>query len=100
MNQQPQEQASADAPQEIEGQQGQEQLQSESSEAMTPSEEGKNAVGKFGDLIKKPAVGGTVAGAAALGAAAVFGVWEAAIGAGVAYVAYRVLRKRPPHNEQ
>jgi hypothetical protein len=74
------------------------QPSSEMAQTEMTADEAGNAIARVGELMKKPAVGGSVAGAIALGAAVVFGAWEAAVGAGVAYVAYRLLRKKtnPP----
>jgi hypothetical protein len=48
----------------------------------------------FERVMRAPAVGATVTGAVVLGAAAAFGVLEAAVAAGAAYATYLVLRKR------
>jgi len=50
--------------------------------------------GSLAELARRPAAGGTIAGAVVLGAAALFGALEAAVGAGAGYLAYRVLRRR------
>jgi hypothetical protein len=53
--------------------------------------------GEQGPIVKfmtSPGTVGTLTGAVVLGAAVLWGALEAAIGAGAAYVAYRVLRKR------
>lgn len=52
---------------------------------------GMALVGRF---LKKPPVGGTIAGAITLGLAATLGVLEAAVAGGVAYGVYAVLRKK------
>jgi hypothetical protein len=48
----------------------------------------------LGHVMRTPAVGATVTGAVVLGAAAAFGVLEAAVAAGAAYATYLVLRKK------
>jgi hypothetical protein len=53
-----------------------------------------NAMERFGEVVKKPAVGASIAGTLVLGAAAAFGVLEAAVAAGAAYAAYLALRRR------
>ena len=62
--------------------------------AMETVEEEKRAVENFGGKLKRPAVGASLAGAIALGAAVTFGVLEAAIGGVVAYGTYRILRRK------
>jgi hypothetical protein len=57
-------------------------------------DEGRRAIERAGDTMKKPTVGAAVAGAIVLGAAAGFGVTEAALAVGAAYVVYRLLRKK------
>jgi hypothetical protein len=49
--------------------------------------------------MKNPAAIGTAAGAVVLGAAAVWGALETAVGAGAAYVTYRLLRRRHESTE-
>jgi hypothetical protein len=56
--------------------------------------QGRAAVARWTQAIKRPVTAATVAGAVVVGAAVVFGVGEVAVGAGVAYVAYRALKKR------
>jgi hypothetical protein len=56
--------------------------------------QGKAAVTRWKQAIKGPVTGATVTGAVVLGAVLVFGFAEAAVGAGAAYVAYRILKKR------
>jgi hypothetical protein len=51
---------------------------------------------RMGDVMKTPSVGASITGALVLGVAATFGVLEAAIAAGAAYGAYRILRKKRP----
>jgi hypothetical protein len=58
--------------------------------------EGKAAAGRWAAAFKRPVAGAAVAGGVVLGAALVFGLGEAVVGAGAAYLAYRVLRKRTP----
>jgi hypothetical protein len=53
----------------------------------------------LGKLMKSPAAIGTATGAVVLGAAAIWGALEAVVGAGAAYVAYRILRKRDDSRE-
>lgn len=57
-------------------------------------EEGKEAVQQIGGVLSRPGVGATVTGGLVLGAAVMFGIPEAIVGAGAAYVAYRVLKRR------
>ena len=54
---------------------------------------------RFSQFMKRPSVGASIAGAVVLGAAAGFGVLEAAVGAGAAYAAYRLLRGRGSSTE-
>jgi hypothetical protein len=54
---------------------------------------------RISQFMKRPSVGASIAGAVVLGAAAGFGVLEAAVGAGAAYAAYRLLRGRGSSNE-
>jgi hypothetical protein len=48
----------------------------------------------LGRVMRAPAVGASITGALVLGAAAAFGVLEAAVAAGAAYATYVVLRKK------
>jgi hypothetical protein len=57
-------------------------------------DEGRRAIERVGAKMKRPTVGAAVAGAIVLGAAAGFGVTEAALAVGAAYVVYRLLRKK------
>jgi hypothetical protein len=56
--------------------------------------EARSAMGRLGDVLKKPSVGATITGGVILGAATMFGVVEAAVAAAAAYAAYRLLRKK------
>jgi hypothetical protein len=58
------------------------------------AEQGQRALARFGEVMKRPAVGASIAGGLVLGAAAAFGVLEAAIAAGAAYAAYLALRRK------
>jgi hypothetical protein len=72
--------------------------QQEASEASGRSAElVKGEPSGLGKFIKSPATVGTITGAVVLGAAVLWGALEASIGAGAAYLAYRVLRKRAGH---
>jgi len=51
---------------------------------------------RLGQFVAKPSVGGSITGTVVLGVAAAFGIAEAALAAGVGYVAYRILRKNKP----
>lgn len=70
-------------------------VEAENPESIVSSEEPRRAIARLGEFLKKPSVGASVTGTVVLGAAAVFGVVEAAVAAGAAYAAYRLLRKRP-----
>jgi hypothetical protein len=69
-------------------------LESTTPEALVPSEV-QGAASRVGEFMKKPPIGASVTGAVVLGAAVAFGVVEAAVAAGAAYAAYRLLKKRP-----
>jgi hypothetical protein len=56
--------------------------------------QGKGAVDRITQAMKRPLTGAAIAGGVVLGAAVMFGLAEAVVGAGVAYAAYRVIRKR------
>jgi hypothetical protein len=61
--------------------------------------ESKETIRHFGQEARKemtkPTTGAAIAGAVVVGAAIVWGLPEAAIGAAAAYVVYRILEKRP-----
>jgi hypothetical protein len=54
----------------------------------------KASFGRFGETITKPVTGATITGAVVLGAASLFGVVEALVGAGAAYGVYLVVNRR------
>jgi hypothetical protein len=56
---------------------------------------GEHALGKW---MTSPATIGTITGTVVLGAAVFLGAFEAAIGAGAGYIAYRILRKGAPQH--
>jgi len=64
-------------------------------------DESAKAVANAGTSLKKavesPAGGATIAGGAALGAAAMFGALPTLLGAGAAYVTYLLVRKKHPN---
>jgi hypothetical protein len=57
-------------------------------------EEGKTAARRVGQAAAKPVTGAAIVGAVVVAAAVLWGAAEAAVGAGAAYLAYRLLRKR------
>lgn len=71
----------------------------ENIESLGLPEDESSTSGRVGDILKKPPVGAGIAGGIVLGAASVFGALEAAIAAGAAYAAYRILRKKQPPSE-
>jgi len=60
--------------------------------------ESEETLKRFGDEardeVKRPTFGAAIAGATVVGAAAIWGVAEAAVGALTAYVVFRILKKR------
>lgn len=66
--------------------------------SVTPDDE-EGPVKRLGGVIKQPSIGASITGVAVLGAAAAFGWLEAAVAAGAAYGAYRLLRKKAPEKE-
>lgn len=56
-------------------------------------EQGKETVREIGGVIAKPGVSATITGGLVLGAAVLFGIPEALVGAGAAWVAYRTLKR-------
>jgi hypothetical protein len=61
--------------------------------------EGKMALVRLGRAMKKPATGAAIAGTVTIAAAILWGAAEAAVGAGAAYVVYRLLRRRAMGHE-
>lgn len=76
------------------GTQEQKTEESEKLETLQPPEESPGVGKRVGELLKKPPVGASIAGTVVLGVASAFGVLEAAIAAGAAYAAYKILRKK------
>lgn len=75
------------------------QHMSTSEEARLP-EPLEDRVTRLGHFLRKPSVGGAIAGGIALWVAASIGVAEAAVAGLVAYGAYAILRKRQSHQAQ
>ena len=73
-------------------------LTKEMDQANEAMSEGKEALRHFGDEtrkeMKKPTTGAAIAGAVVVGAATLWGVAEAALGAAAAFVVYRILKGR------
>jgi hypothetical protein len=61
---------------------------------------GRTTMDRMGEMMRHPAAGATAAGVLVLGAASVFGVIEAALGAGAAYGVYRLQRRRRSDSER
>jgi hypothetical protein len=61
-------------------------------------QQGKTALDRLADAMKRPLSGAAVAGGVVVGAVVIFGLAEAAVGAGAAYIAYRMIKKRQQTN--
>ena len=69
------------------------QMRGEEMTELADKDRDRRTFERFGQFVAKPSVGGTITGTVVLGVAATFGIAEAALAAGVGYVAYRILRK-------
>jgi|SRR5580693_9868776 hypothetical protein len=70
-------------------------------QVLTDSEENFKKFGEEArEEIKRPTFGAALAGAAAVGAASLWGVAEAAVGALTAYIVFRILKKRRSHPKE
>jgi uncharacterized protein (DUF697 family) len=52
---------------------------------------------RFSQMLQAPSVGAAITGTVVLGAATAFGVLETTVAAGAAYAAYRLFKKKRPH---
>jgi hypothetical protein len=65
-----------------------------SSDEAAGAAQNQSTLTRVAEVMKRPLAGAAVAGGVVIGAVAIFGLAEVAVGAGAAYVAYRLIKKR------